>query len=99
MRGEVLRKGNVTIYLASDVLARCRAAAVEDGRSLSNYLGGLLERAHPAAVHASRQVDLEEVIALAPPTTAQKQAEHRRNMASRAVRMAERSARVATKHK
>jgi hypothetical protein len=55
------KKGNVTIYLPGEVLARCRAAAAEDNRSLSNYLAGLLERAHPPTT--SRQVDLEEVIA------------------------------------
>ena len=40
-------KENVTIYLPAELLARCRAAAEADGRSLSNYLAQLLERAHP----------------------------------------------------
>jgi hypothetical protein len=52
---------NVTIYLPAEVLSRCRAAAAEDNRSLSNYLAGLLERAHPRS--ASRQVDIEDAIA------------------------------------
>jgi sirohydrochlorin ferrochelatase len=56
------KKGNVTIYLPMEVLARCLAAATEDRRSLSNYIAGLLERAHPPAVHASHQVDLEDAI-------------------------------------
>jgi hypothetical protein len=68
MRGQVLRekaKGNVTIYLPADVLERCRAAAVEDNRSLSNYLAGLLERAHPPEIARSGQVHIEDAIAAA----------------------------------
>jgi hypothetical protein len=56
-------KGNVTIYLPLDVLARCRSVAEEENRSLSNYLSGLLERAHPPTV--PRQVHIEEAIAVA----------------------------------
>jgi hypothetical protein len=37
----------VTLYLPTDVLRRCKAAAQADGRSLSNYLAQLLDRAHP----------------------------------------------------
>jgi hypothetical protein len=53
----------------------------------------LLERAHPAPVHASRQLDIEEQIAR--PTTAQKQATARKNIAARAARLADRM----SKHK
>lgn len=60
--GCFMSASNVTIYLPGEVLARCRAAAAEDNRSLSNYIAGLLERAHPAVVHASRQVDIEDAI-------------------------------------
>ncbi len=59
---EVTMKSNVTIYLPDDVLERCRAAATEDGRSLSNYLSGLLERAHPPTT-ATRQLHIEDAIA------------------------------------
>ena len=62
--GEQIRakvaKGNVTVYLPLDVLERCRAAADEDGRSLSNYLSGLLERAHPPSGDARLDVILGE---------------------------------------
>jgi len=44
---KVSAKGNVTIYLPGALLERCRRAAAQDGRSLSNYLTQLLERAHP----------------------------------------------------
>jgi hypothetical protein len=53
-------KANVTIYLGAEVLARCRAAAEQDGRSLSNYLSGVLERAHPVtgvAMSLDEEVD------------------------------------------
>jgi hypothetical protein len=50
-------KGNVTIYLPLDVLARCRAAAEADQRSLSNYLAGLLERAHPPSSEVGGKLD------------------------------------------
>ena len=56
------KKSNVTIFLRPEVLDAVRAAAVEDNRSLSNYIAGILERAHPLAA-ASRQVDLEDAIA------------------------------------
>jgi hypothetical protein len=52
-------KGNVTIYLPVEVLERCRAAAAEDKRSLSNYLAGLLERAHPTSGPASIDEEIE----------------------------------------
>lgn len=57
------KSSNVTIYLPEEVLERCRKAAVEDSRSLSNYLAGLLERAHPPTV--ARQVDIEDAIGAA----------------------------------
>lgn len=45
------RKGpdgtNVSIYLPVELLERLRVAAEADGRSLSNYLAQLLDRAHP----------------------------------------------------
>lgn len=66
---------NVTIYLPADVLARCRSAAAEDKRSLSNYLSGLLERAHPPA--AARQVHLEEAIAAAVKRAPVRSAKHK----------------------
>jgi hypothetical protein len=43
-QGDV-NKVNVTIYLPGDVLERCRAEAVEENRSLSNYIAGVLVRA------------------------------------------------------
>lgn len=79
-------KSNVTIYLSGDVLERCKAAAAADNRSLSNYLGGLLERAHP----------VESVVHSAPIALAAgelKRAVHRKNMAARAERMAARARR------
>lgn len=55
------KKSNVTIFLRPEVLEAVRGAALEDNRSLSNYIAGLLERAHPPS--ASRQVDIEDAIA------------------------------------
>lgn len=69
-------KGNVTIYLPTHVLERCRTAAADDGRSLSNYLAGLLERAHPPGAE-SRQVDLEEAIAATVKRGPAKSAKHK----------------------
>lgn len=40
-------KANVTLYLPEELLDRCRQAAAQDGRSLSNYLTRLLEDTHP----------------------------------------------------
>jgi hypothetical protein len=54
---QAAKKGNVTIYLPLDVLARCRAVAEEENRSLSNYLSGLLERAHPPTSSFSGKLD------------------------------------------
>jgi len=48
-----MTKTNVTIYLSAELLERCRAAAAADDRTLSNYLSGLLERAHPAQSSAN----------------------------------------------
>lgn len=54
-------KGYLSLYLPEDLIRRVKAAAEEDGRSLSNYLAQLLERAHPVA----RQVDIAEQISRA----------------------------------
>lgn len=57
-------KASVTIYgLDAELLARVRAAAEAEHRSLSNYLTLWLERGHPAE-RVEHQLDIEDV---APP--------------------------------
>ena len=52
------KKSNVTIFLDPAVLASLRAAAAEDNRSLSNYIAGVLQRAHPP-LHQVMSIDEE----------------------------------------
>jgi hypothetical protein len=40
-------KRAISIYVDKRLYARIEAVAKEENRSMSNYLGGLLERAHP----------------------------------------------------
>lgn len=59
---------NLTLYLSDDLVARAKAAAAADGRSVSNWMARQLERALPILParafppdHPRRQVDLEEL--------------------------------------
>lgn len=59
---------NLTLYLPDDLVARAKAAAAADGRSVSNWMTRQLERALPILPggafppgHPPRQVDLEEL--------------------------------------
>jgi hypothetical protein len=73
-------KGCISVMVSEELEAKLRKAATEDGRTLSNYVGGILERAHPAE---------GGVFSL----TAQKQAGHRKNMADRSKRLNDRMVR------
>lgn len=40
-------KGCISVMVSPELEARMRAIAVTEGRSLSNYINGILERTHP----------------------------------------------------
>ena len=59
---------SLTLYLPDDLVARAKAAAAADGRSVSNWMTRQLERALPILParafppdHPRRQVHLEEL--------------------------------------
>jgi len=96
----------VSAYLDPNVLSMLKKIAAEEDRSISWLVGYAVKqlivervKAQDAKTGAGRQVQLEDAIVAAvkagPVTTAEKQVEHRKNMASRAARLADRTA----KHK
>jgi hypothetical protein len=50
----------LTVYVDKVVYALVKQAADEEDRSVTNYLAGLLKRAHPPT--SGRQVDIEDAI-------------------------------------
>ena len=65
-------KSNVTVFLPPDILAKCRAAAAADGRSLSNFISmkltsmfmdTRLRDAVMPSMGSARQIDIAEQIA------------------------------------
>ena len=95
--------GQVSAYLAADVLAAMKRLAVKQDRSLSWLVAYACmqlaadqgELSSSAQQRQVRQVDLEDAIAAAVERGPIKQAQHRKNMAARSARVAERM----SKHK
>lgn len=94
------QSGTVCAHVDGNVLAMLKKIAAEEDRSVSWLVGYavkqlIAKRVESAAPGAGRQVDLETAIAAAVERGPVKQAQHRRNLAARSARVAERM----SKHK
>lgn len=96
------QSGTVSAHLDGNVLEMLKNIAAEEDRSISWLVGFAVKqlihervKKQDAALGAQRQVHLEDAIVSAvkagPVTTTERQAQHRKNLASRAARMADRT--------